>query len=319
MGCSTLEIPHGTTFENGYGAYVQDSYRLNSRVTVNYGVRGTIRSGQGEEQPIRQFPGEQFRSDADVGSGTLTQVGSPGLSRLYEPDYKNFSPRASIAGTSPGGVRRDSRRIRIVLRCILAGYFPGPSAVSGFLRAGSGYGQLRTGPNYGCLGLQVKRLLLGSRCTPTRDVRRNATFSQSTAISRPVHGEFNLNFQQQIADKIVLQLGYVGSQGHRLFRFYDINQPTQAAITAGDLAGGILDFGVPRPLGMEEQERFIFFRRSRPAKSNYNSLQSSLRLSGWHGITSAVNYVWSKSLDNSSDGEDFVVNAAQPQDSNNHS
>jgi hypothetical protein len=38
---------------------------------------------------------------------------------------------------------------------------------------------------------------------------------------------------------------------------------------------------------------------------------------GWKGITSAVNYVWSKSLDNSSDGEDFVVNAAQPQDSNN--
>jgi len=31
---------------------------------------------------------------------------------------------------------------------------------------------------------------------------------------------------------------------------------------------------------------------------------------------SVVNYVWSKSLDNSSDGEDFVVNAAQPQDSN---
>ncbi len=51
-------------------------------------------------------------------------------------------------------------------------------------------------------------------------------------------------------------------------------------------------------------------------KSNYNSLQASLRITRWHGLTSIVNYVWSKSLDNSSDGEDFEPNAAQPQDSN---
>ena len=30
-----------------------------------------------------------------------------------------------------------------------------------------------------------------------------------------------------------------------------------------------------------------------------------------------MNYVWSKSLDNSSDGEDFEPNAAQPNDSTN--
>jgi hypothetical protein len=50
-------------------------------------------------------------------------------------------------------------------------------------------------------------------------------------------------------------------------------------------------------------------------KSNYNSLQASLRIIGWHGITSITNYVWSRSLDNSSDGEDFEPNAAQPNDS----
>jgi len=38
-------------------------------------------------------------------------------------------------------------------------------------------------------------------------------------------------------------------------------------------------------------------------------------VNGWHGVTSIVNYVWSKSLDNSSDGEDFEPNAAQPNDS----
>ena len=52
-------------------------------------------------------------------------------------------------------------------------------------------------------------------------------------------------------------------------------------------------------------------------KSNYNSLQVSLRVNNWHGLSSVVNYVWSRSLDNSSDGEDFVPNAAQPNDSTN--
>ena len=51
------------------------------------------------------------------------------------------------------------------------------------------------------------------------------------------------------------------------------------------------------------------------AKSNYNSLQASLRLTNWRGITSIVNYSWSKSLDTASDGEDFENNAAQPNDS----
>src|SRR5205823_5517475 len=61
---------------------------------------------------------------------------------------------------------------------------------------------------------------------------------------------------------------------------------------------------------------FYIFQENSTGKSNYNSLQTSLHVTNYHGFMSIVNYVWSKSLDNSSDGEDFVVNAAQPQDSN---
>jgi hypothetical protein len=38
-------------------------------------------------------------------------------------------------------------------------------------------------------------------------------------------------------------------------------------------------------------------------------------VNNYHGVTSTVNFVWSRSMDNSSDGEDFVPNAAQPNDS----
>ena len=73
---------------------------------------------------------------------------------------------------------------------------------------------------------------------------------------------------------------------------------------------------MPRPFIGSTPGAFYIFQEKSAGNSNYNSLQASFRVNGWHGITSAVNYVWSKSLDNSSDGEDFVVNAAQPQDSN---
>ena len=53
------------------------------------------------------------------------------------------------------------------------------------------------------------------------------------------------------------------------------------------------------------------------ANSSYNALQVSLRTSGWHGLTSQANYVWSHSIDTASDLEDFEPNQAQPQNSTN--
>ena len=53
------------------------------------------------------------------------------------------------------------------------------------------------------------------------------------------------------------------------------------------------------------------------AISNYNSLQTTLKVQNWHNLTSTVNYTWAHSIDTASDGLDFVPNAAQPDDSFN--
>jgi hypothetical protein len=146
---------------------------------------------------------------------------------------------------------------------------------------------------------------------------------------------YNLNIQQQLSSKTVIQVGYVGSQGHRLWRFFDISQPGQAQITANDIAyaqandntldgnpcypgggpGCIPSYGVPRNYGGNQYGAFYVLQENSTGKSNYNALQTSFRVNGWHGVTSTVNFVWSRSMDNSSDGEDFVPNAAQPNDS----
>ncbi|MGH9763465.1 MAG: hypothetical protein ACREAC_21750, partial [Blastocatellia bacterium] len=145
---------------------------------------------------------------------------------------------------------------------------------------------------------------------------------------------YNLNVQQQLTKKVVLQFGYVGSQGHRLYRFVDLNQPNQATIDSTDLqfAANNLDVNgrACLPFGgtncipafnsasrafPQFSSLFYILQEQASANSNYNSLQSSLHFSNWHGLESQVNYVWSHSIDNASDSEDFVPNASQPNDS----
>jgi hypothetical protein len=310
------------TSENGYGLYVQDSFRITPRVTLNYGLRWDYYGIVKEKNNLfANFLVSSFDPVADVGAGTYTQVGTSGLKRLYEPDYKDFSPRASIIWDVTGkgktvirvgaGLFYDAFSQDMFLGHLPypAYYAPGP-AYGNFgpapINAASATGDpIQQGvPVYGEIG-----------CSPECDI-----FAVDPHMKTPYMVNYNINFQQQLSSKMTLQLGYVGSQGHRLFRFYDINQPTQAAITAADLACTpapcVADFGVPRPFGDGGAGAFYIFQEKSTGKSNYHSLQVSYKVNGWHGITSAVNYVYSKSLDNSSDLEDFVVNAAQPQDSN---
>ena len=134
-------------------------------------------------------------------------------------------------------------------------------------------------------------------------------------LRTPYIQNFNLNFQQQLASKIVLQVGYVASIGTKLFQFLDINQPNQAQITAADLGCGCINsYSVPRTVA----PNFFYLNQEKSsANSNYHSLQVSLRTSNWHGLTSSANFVWSHAIDDASDSEDFEPNESQPTNSTN--
>jgi outer membrane receptor protein involved in Fe transport len=321
------------TFENGYGLYLQDSFRFTPRLTFNYGLRwdyyGIV---QEKNNLFANFLVTSFDPVSDTGTGTYTQVGTSGLSRLYEPDHKDFSPRASIIWDVTGKGKTVIRAgaglfYDAFSQDMFLGHLPYPA----FYAPGPAYGNFGPDPinaaSYNKNGINpggVMAPVYGTvGCSPECDI-----FAVDPHMKTPYMENYNINIQQQITNKTTLQVGYVGSQGHRLFRFYDISQPTQAAITAADCPNGIAtcattgaiqDFAVPRVFGNSgagAAGAFYVFQEKSTGKSNYNSLQVSFKVNGWRGITSALNYVYSKSLDNSSDLEDFVVNAAQPQDSN---
>jgi len=61
---------------------------------------GLFRRGRREKQPAQQH--YQHLSGSGTGTFTLTQVGQPGLSKLYNPDKKDFAPRLSLAWDMTG-------------------------------------------------------------------------------------------------------------------------------------------------------------------------------------------------------------------------
>ena len=152
-------------------------------------------------------------------------------------------------------------------------------------------------------------------------------FGADPKIRTPYTQNFNLNVQQQFG-RAVAEVGYVGARGTKLFRFRDINQPSQAQITAFDTSAaqctcglptvpspGLIpgvNFNVPRTV---YPNFFYANQEESSASSTYHALQTSMRINSWRGLNSTLNFVWSHSIDNASDLEDFIPNAAQPNNS----
>src|SRR5467141_4625548 len=228
------------THENGYGLYFQDSYHVNSRVTLNYGLRWDYSGVVAEKDHLFS----NFVTTSAT-AGQLVQVGTPGgLSKLYNPDYRNFAPRISIAwdlfGTGKTVVRSGyGVFFDAFSQDMFLGHLPYPT----FYAPGPAYNNI--GPNP--IGQALLDLPTGTfqSGVPIYDapgcggvnVLEGDILDFDRNIKKQNMENYNLNIQQQITSKVALQVGYVGSQGHRLFRFFDINQPSQTSITACDLNG----------------------------------------------------------------------------------
>jgi Carboxypeptidase regulatory-like domain/TonB dependent receptor-like, beta-barrel len=311
------------TFENSQAFYLQDSYRVSHNFTVNLGLRYDYFG-------IVQEKHDMF-NNVDPTTGAVFAVG-PG--RLYQPDYNNWAPRLSVAWDVSGHQKTVVRAgYGIFYDATSQDMFMGHLPFSTLFDPGPAYSGL---PGVG-------QILIG---TPLTDASGNALpimpnqpvfgnyapmpdeFGIDPHIRTPYLQNYNLNVQQQLTRNMVLQVGYVGSHGSKLWDFRDINQPSFAQIWAADCAGvtplpavgqpcpggTILDFNTPRRLTGTSIYNYIYWQES-AAKSNYNALQTTYSINNWHGLTSSFNFTWSHSIDTASDGEDYVPNAAQPSDS----
>lgn len=284
------------TFQNSHAGYLQDTFRWNPRITLNLGLRWDYFGVIGEKNNLL--------SNFDPASG-LVLVGSPGLPRLYERDWNNFSPRLGLAWDLKG-------KGKTVLR---AGWGLFYDAFSQDFFAGQlPFNTFNPGPAFNPVGPAPILFSFSTVSTIQNgvpifsDFLDSDVFAVDPKLRTPYVQNFNLNLQRELFKNGVLEVGYVGSHGTKLFRYRDINQPANPSVSSARP----FDNGPFAPSG---GTFFYVNHLETTANSSYNALQTSFTLRNRRGWTAAINYTWSHSIDNASDGQDYVANATQPDNS----
>lgn len=298
------------SYQNSSGAYLLDSWRISERVTMNYGMRWDYFGVIGAEK--------NAFSIFDVKSLTLDTIGATGgPSSLYPKDWTNFAPRVSVADDLLGNGK-------LVIRAGGGIFYDGPS--QDFFVGNQAYNTNagEAGPAFNGIGFASPVVSTISSGVPIfGGYTPSSVFTVDQKLRTPRYGSYNFNIESQVTSKVALQIGYVGSQGRHLFHFVDLNQFNNVAgsmdscgngqtITYGNQCFPTYSTGsfINTPL-------YYVNQIETSALSNYNSLQATMKVQGWHGVTSTLNYTWSHSIDTASDGLDFVPNAAMPDNSFN--
>ncbi|MFY9554650.1 MAG: TonB-dependent receptor [Blastocatellia bacterium] len=282
------------TFQNSHAGYIQDSFRWTRNLTFNLGLRydyfGVIDEKNG------------LLSNFDPARG-LVLVGNGGLDRLYERDLNNFSPRIGLAWDVTG-------KGKTVVRAGWGLFYDAFS--QDFFVGQLPFNTFNPGPAYNPVG--PAPILFSFSTTPEikagvpifTDFLDSDVFAVDRHLRTPYVQNFNLNIQQELFKNVLFQAGYVGSHGTKLFRYRDINQPFNP--------GGARPFD-NGPFAPSGEPFFYVNNLETTANAHYHALQTSLTMRERHGITSMLNYTWSHSIDNASDGQDYVANATQPDNS----
>jgi hypothetical protein len=296
------------SYQNNSGAYLLDSWRLSSKITINYGLRWDYFGVIGAKN-------NEF-SIFNVKTGGLETIGAAGApTSLYPKDKTNFAPRISVADDLLGNGK-------LVIRVGGGIYYDSPS--QDFFVGNQAYNtsSANAGPAFNNIGFATQVLPtiptgaeLGTAIFSNYEP--NSVFTVDQGLTTPRYGTYNLNIESQIASKIALQIGYVGSQGRHLFRFRDLNQADNmpgTTLSCGN--GNTITYSFSGGNGESCFPAYTFVNQiETSALSNYNSLQTSLKLQNWHNLTSTLNFTWAHSIDTASDGMDFVPNAAMPDNS----
>jgi Carboxypeptidase regulatory-like domain/TonB-dependent Receptor Plug Domain len=289
-------------------AYIQDSWKLSPRVTLDYGVRySLLLNYYANDDQQTSFVPSLFNPalGADPCNGLLEVPatnpckdagftgGTPGPNRsLQDQKYDAIAPRIGLAwdifGTGKTAIRVGLGRF--YLRERLSGGLSFPNNPP-FGRLQSGIRKLDSNaePCDGCFGVSAGAPQAG------RDLRAVV----------PNTWQWNVGVQHEFVRNTILELSYVGSKGKDQLQFYDVNQVASGDINHNGVddrldflhAGG--DSGLAaevRPYGVFGNQRIVIWGHD--GKTSYHSLQSQLISRFGRGSQFQASYTWSKSLGN---------------------
>ena len=286
-----LGDPTRQVFVNTFDFFGQDTWQINQKLSVNYGLRWDY------EGPLHNPYKNLSVFRPSIGGNEIAFQGAQ-ISNLYDPVYNNFSPRVGFSYQllpntvlrAGAGLYYDSPNLNPFLD-----NRPGNNAPNGVEGNPGGATPVTTATRGDYTIVQ------GVNTFPT-SIASNSIFSIAQNFVPSHNMNYNLQLEQSLSNKVVAQLGYVGSGGRHLLSIRDINQAAPGVYNddpAGTPNGqtGVQKQNATRPYYTAANPYTFINEIQSIGTSNYNSLQATLRASNLHGVSLQAAYTWSHSMD----------------------
>lgn len=302
---TTPLVPHDRL--NGYAAYAQDTMRITSTLTVNYGVRYEYFS------PLMDKNGMNSNWDpaANNGRGALLtnykgafpappcmavfQCVIQTNDTLVHPQKTNFAPRVGFA-YHPWD--------KVVFRGGFGIFFQAldREGSSALLQNNPPQQVTVTFDNVTALQAPAAYLRSGFPAVPnTFNPTTSNLQAQQINPSTPYAEEYSFGPEFAVTDKISLQIAYVGQSTHHLRRLYPGNQGQIVTPGVGPVVFPYPDWN---------KGTAITILRTN-GSSNYNALQLQTTVRAFRGLTTNLGYTWSKALGNVTDNLSTGTSSSQ--------
>ncbi len=271
---------------NSFEMFVDDSYKVSRKLTLNLGLRYSYFPPAHEPtNRLRAFVPSQYSTAKAVTVNSAGQIprgagdrfnGLVDPTKYWQTHKKNFAPRFSFAYDLFGN---------------------GKTAIRG------GYGLFYSREILGAFILMSGNPPFSELVTvdntrlsaPGGGSSRN--FDLPIALGSidmnqltPYTQQWNFNIQHGLGGHMVLEVGYSGSRGLHFMRTQDLNQPQPNPL----IPQGGANANQLRPY----QGWAAISHREQSYSSNYHGLQTSLNRSFSNGLLFQTAYTWSKAIDN---------------------
>ena len=286
---SQLALTSYTVMDQGQDMqfyFVQDDYRVTSRLTLNLGLRYEFAT------PPRERNDQLANFDPSTGQMIFATDGGLFERSLIHPDRNNFAPRAGFS-YSPADrwvVRGAygifySHTVRQGREGML-GFNP-PYLVDNLLQATvSGAAAVASAAPFRLSSGYPTNLLDPNTLAPT--VLRRA--QDPDQVTPSIH-QFNAGVQYQLAPDVALDVAYVGNKGKNLPGFRNLNQRAVIQNANGSQSAGNRSYPAFGDIQWMENR----------VNSDYNSFQVSLEKRLSKGITALVSYTLGEALTDAPD------------------
>lgn len=283
--------PKRQVFVNTFSLWGEDTWQVSKRLSFDLGLRYDY------EGPVHSDYPNLSVFDPSSATGLAVVGAAGGVSNLWHQFWGGVSPRFGFSyQVDPAGktvlrggygLYYDSIYMKSVLQNNgaqnISVFGPGlnPAGSQEVAQAGANDIVITSGAP---IFQTLNQALAGQSLVKisTFDPNFQPSYSQN----------YNLNLQHSFTPSVVWQLGYVGTKGTHLLGLFDINPGALGSLNISSAA-----LQASRPYNSQFPNFSVIDEARSNLGSNYNALQTTLRVEDWHALSAQLAYTWSHALD----------------------